>query len=204
MRVESKGAMGMLMVADGQAIWMYMPQLNKYTKFSVSEMASKYAGTSVPRAGAGAAQGFEGFGFGVASEYSNAAINAKEAKVLRSETLHANGADVPCWVVSVQYEGPGAEAIPQAANGVPRAKVDLRTSTLWIDQARYLVYKEISNVKSTLPGTSSPTETKHTVTFRDIAVDEPVADDAFVFTPPEGATEMDLSSFMPQSSPPKQ
>ena len=203
MRMESKGAMGMLMVSDGQTMWNYMPQFNKYAKFSMSEMASKYAGTSVPKAGAGAAQGFEGFGFsGVASQYSNVAANVKEAKVLRSETLHANGTDVPCWVVSVEYEGPGAEAIPQEAGGVPPMKVDSRTSTLWIDQAHYLVYQEISNAKMTLPGTSSPTETKHTVTFKDIAVDEPVADDAFVFTPPEGATEMDLSSFMPQSSPP--
>src|SRR5207237_312292 len=141
------------------------------------------------------------FGFGVASEYSNAAVNAKEAKVLRSETLHANGADVPCWVVSVEYEVPGAEATPQAANGVPRMKIDSGASTLWVDKARYLVYKEISNVKKTLPGASAPTDIKRTVTFKDIAVDEPVPDDTFVFRPPEGATELDLSSFMPQSSP---
>ena len=174
-RIESKGAVGMLSVSDGQTTWMYMPQLNKYYKLDLTKLISfpKVAGQDV--AISGGAWDFR-------SQYANVVGNVKQAKLLRSETLHANGADVPCWVVSVEYEGAGLEPTPQAAGGVPRAKADLRTSTLWIDQAHYLVYREISNAKMTLPGTSSPTETKHTVTFKDIAVDEPVADDARSFS----------------------
>jgi outer membrane lipoprotein-sorting protein len=189
MRMESKGAMGMLMVSDGKTVWMYMPHLNKYTKVSSLSAGLGFAGEGA-------------LGFGGLGAYGNVIANVKEAKVLRSETLHANGAGVPCWVVSVEYEGAGAEAAPQAAGGVLPTQVDSRTTTLWVDKSHSLVYKEISNTKMTLPRTISPTETKHTVTFKDITVDEPVPDDTFVFTPPEGATEMDLSSFMPQSSPP--
>jgi outer membrane lipoprotein-sorting protein len=194
-RIESKGAIGMLSVSDGQTTWMYMPQLNKYYKLEPAKLISlpKVAGQDV--AMSGGAWDFR-------SQYASVAENAKQAKVLRSETLQASGSDVPCWVVYVEFERAGAEATPQAARGLPPMKVDPGTRTLWIDKAHYLVYQEISNAKMTLPGTSSPTETKHTVTFKDITVDEPVPDDTFAFTPPEGATEMDLSSFMPQSSPP--
>src|SRR5437879_5534677 len=114
-RIESKGAVGMLSVSDGQTTWMYMPQLNKYYKLDLTKLISfpKVAGQDV--AISGGAWDFR-------SQYANVVGNVKQAKLLRSETLHANGADVPCWVGSVEYEGDGLERTAQASGGVARAK----------------------------------------------------------------------------------
>ncbi len=79
-------------------------------------------------------------------------------------------------------------------------KVDsTSTKTLWVDKAHYLVYREDSTIKMTMPGSTAPTESKSRTTFESVAVDQPVAPDTFTFTPPAGATEMDLSSMMPKT-----
>src|SRR2546430_4726409 len=40
-RIESTGMMGMLMVSDGTTMWMYMPQLNQYSKRSEERRVGK-------------------------------------------------------------------------------------------------------------------------------------------------------------------
>lgn len=193
MRMESTGMAGMLMVFDGKTMWMYMPSLNKYTKLSSSDAASSGQLGSGTEMFGPATNSFLG--------YQSVASNVKEAKILRSEKLHVNGSDVACWVVSAEYEpsGGGQETSEQTA-GAPAADL-AQTKTLWVDKTQYLVHQEDSTSKMNMSGASAPMETKQTIKFDSITVDQPVPEDTFTFTPPPGATEMDLSSFIPKTPP---
>jgi hypothetical protein len=62
-----------------------------------------------------------------------------------------------------------------------------------VDKAHYLVYQEDSTSKMTIPGATEPMNTKQTVKFDSVTVDEPISPEVFTFTPPSGATEMDTS-----------
>jgi outer membrane lipoprotein-sorting protein len=82
--------------------------------------------------------------------------------------------------------------------------VDLaHATTLWVDKTHYLVYRDESTGKIAMPGTGAPIETKQTISFDSITVDQPIPEGTFTFTPPPGATEMDLSSFIPKTLPTK-
>lgn len=107
--------------------------------------------------------------------YQSVATDVKEAKILRSEKLQVNGSHADCWVVQLQYEPAGART--------------LWAKTLWVDKTHYFVYREDWTSKMAMPGTSAPTETKHTIKFDTISLDQPVPEDTFTFTPPSGATE---------------
>jgi hypothetical protein len=50
---------------------------------------------------------------------------------------------------------------------------------------------------------SVPTETRQTINFGSITVDQAIPEGTFTFTPPPGATETDLSSFIPKTLPAK-
>lgn len=189
MRMESKGDVPMVTVADGQTLWVYMPLFNRYMKIPLGQ-AGAYgrAGFTVPR--------------DYLNQFSKVAENVKQATVVGSETLRANGAEVSCWIVSVEYEPPASDenAAPGGAAGPPKRS---GTTKLWVEKTHYLVYRQSSDVKVERPGTSAASELKNTLTFTSLAVDEPIPDETFVFKPPAGATEMDPSSFMPQSPAPK-
>lgn len=195
MRMESiTGPVSMLMISDGQTTWLYMPQLNKYSKLESNKTVSDAVNTSIPR-------GLPGLG--IVPDFGKIADGVKEATIVRSETLQLDGISTDCYVIEVlrQSSQQPAGAEPPA-NAAP-AKVEPASETLWVDKARLLVVRLSSDTKVTLPGASAPTETKSTITFNKLTLDNPVPDDAFVFTPPQGATEMDLGQFMPQGATPQ-
>jgi outer membrane lipoprotein-sorting protein len=193
MRMETTSMGGSLTVFDGSTLWIYISSLNKYMKVPSSSATS----SGQPGGGTGTfTPGTNPFG------YRSVASDVKEAKILRSDKLQANGTDVDCWVVSVAYEASGGQPSSQQTAGTPA--VDLtRTTTLWVDKAHYLVYRDDSTGKEIMPGIGAPTETKETIKFDSITVDQPIPEGTFTFTPPPGATEMDLSSFIPKTLPTK-
>jgi outer membrane lipoprotein-sorting protein len=198
MRMEITSMGGSLTVFDGSTLWMYMSSLNRYMKMPPNSASSSGQPGGGNLGGAAAA----GMGTNSFVGYRSVASNVKEAKILRSEKIQANGSEVDCWVVSVEYEPADEHTTSQQTPGAPA--VDLsRTSTLWVDKTHYLVYRNNSTGKMTMPGTAAPTETKQTISFDSITADQPVPEDTFTFTPPPGATEMDLSSFMPKTLPTK-
>ena len=194
MRMETTSMGGTLTVFDGSTLWIYMSSLNKYMKMpSISVASSGQPGA-----------GMEVFSPGTNSflGYRSVASNVKEADILRSEKLHANGSEVDCWVLSVEYQPAGGQVSSEQTASAPA--VDLAsTKTLWVDKTHYLVYGEDSTDKMNMPGAAAPTQTKRTIKFERITVDQPIPEDTFAFTPPPGATEMDLSSFIPKTLPTK-
>jgi outer membrane lipoprotein-sorting protein len=203
MRMETTSMGSTLTIFDGSTLWMYITPLNKYMKIPWSSAAS----SGQPRGGdlgapAVSAMQMSNPATNSFFEYRSVASHVKEAKILRSEKLHANGSDVDCWVVSVEYESAGGEMSAEQAASAPA--VDLvHATTLWVDKTHYLVYRDDSTGKITIPGTGAPTETRQTINFDSITVDQPIPEGTFTFTPPPGATEMDLSSFIPKTLPTK-
>jgi len=129
-------------------------------------------------------------------EYRNVTSGVKEAKILRSEKVHVNDADADCWVVSLEYEAPGAEASAARHSAVGSMSDFFRTKTLWVDKSRYFVYREDSTTKMTLPNTHTPTTTQETSKVESLTVNDPVSPDVFTFT---GAKEIETSKFMPKN-----
>jgi outer membrane lipoprotein-sorting protein len=202
MRMETTSMGGSLTVFDGSVLWMYISSLNKYMKMPSSGVSSGPLGGGDLGGRAVGAMGMSNPGTDSLFGYQSVDSNVKEAKILRSEKLEANGTGVDCWVVFVAYESSGGQASSEQGAGAPA--VDLtRTKTLWVDKAHYLVYRDDSSGKMTMPGTGTPTETKQTIKFDSITVDQPVPEGTFTFTPPPGATEMDLSSLIPKTLPTK-
>ncbi|HEU5412029.1 MAG TPA: DUF2092 domain-containing protein [Candidatus Acidoferrales bacterium] len=194
MRAESAGPIGMTMVNDGTTVWMYMPQENQYFKMPLPSNGSAEAGGDFPFPETG--------GF---SELKNVAKNVKEAKVLRAETVQANGTKVSCWVVSVEYErtgnndpGPSAQADSTQSDSAQgeatgadfRSIGNANTKMLWIAKTSYLVYREDQTDTVPMPKTGVTMHINMGMTYDDIVVDHPIPQSTFTFTPPAGATEM--------------
>ena len=186
-RIESKGMIGMLMVNDGNTMWMYMPRANSYSKIP---MNGDTAYVSVRGGGAM-------FGGAYAPlQYRSAMSGVKEAKILRSERLRVNDADVDCWVVALEDEPMSNEGSAAAEAAGVKVSDFSRNKTLWVDKTRYLVYQEDSTAKMTMPNASTPTNMKQTSKVESVTINEPVSPDVFTFTPPAGAKEMVQSQSM--------
>ena len=206
-RTETKGMFGTVMVFDGDTMWFYMPAQNKYSKSSVGKQTASAGATA-------AALGGTAFGGGSIESYKNLTTNVKEAKVLRSEALNIGGSEVQCWVISVDYEvpdvsdvGPNSDAQSKSEQSHDTVAFDLTAlsllRTLWVDKDHYLVYREDSTNKMTMPGQSGPTKISQSTKYENIVVDQPLPEDTFNFVPPPGATEMN-SPLSTAKRPPKQ
>lgn len=123
----------------------------------------------------------------------------KEAKILRSEKVHVNGADADCWVVSLEYESSGSEVTAEAQAAGFSLSDFAHSKTLWVDKNRYLVYREDSITKMSMPNTNTPTNMKQSSKVESFTVNDPVSPDVFQFAPPPGAKEIDESKFMPKA-----
>lgn len=200
-RIDSTGMMGMLMVSDGSTVWVYTPQLNQYSKFSLGQaQASAQSQGALDQSEGDLDVRAEGGMAMLASVnplhgYQSLGSNVKEAKLLRSEKVHVNGSEVDCWVISVEYESPASPTTGARAQKTAESPgFELApTKTLWVDKTRYLVYQEESANKITMPGANEPINERDTTKFDSVSVDEPISPDVFTFTPPPGATEMDTS-----------
>jgi len=118
------------------------------------------------------------------------------AKILGSEKVHASDTDADCWVVSLEYGPLGSEAsAPTQAAGFAFSDF-VHTETLWVDKNCYLVYREDSTTKMTMPNTNTPINMTQTSRVETFTVNEPVSPDVFTFTPPPGAREIDESKFL--------
>lgn len=188
-RMESTSSNGMLTVFDGDAVWLYMPQYKKYQKFSLKNYRSnlqmrKSSGITIPVFFAGDVT------------YGTVADNVQRAHVLRSQTLHVAGALIPCWVVSVEYEPEGNHKSPQ--QGKSASTTIARTTTLWVQKAHYLVYRDHLSIKVSEPGAAVPETTTTSIKFSAIKLNKPVPKNTFTFTPPPDSTNMHLSGLMPK------
>jgi outer membrane lipoprotein-sorting protein len=186
-RMGSTGATGMLVINDGQNIWVYMPQNKKFQKFSLNIPGSQHRSMANP--GITIPVGFAGV-----VSYGTVATNVKRARVLGSRTLRIGGSKVQCWVVSVDYK-PHANQRTSRKSSKPMA-VGSRTSTLWVEKTHHLVYRDDLSISAAQTGAATPIIVKASIKFGPITTDQPVQESMFTFAPPPGATEMNLPGLM--------
>jgi outer membrane lipoprotein-sorting protein len=169
MRIESKfPLMPVLMVSDGKTTWVYISSTKIYSKIVELETGGWHDAF---------------IGYSAAAGMPNIlqleiADHVKQAKILREEDVQLEGESTACSVVEVEYaRSKDAEALPEIV-------------TYWIDQRRHVVLRESFQYHQKA-GNVFPIsqDTQSTTTLTKVRLNEPVPDERFQFTPPEGAKE---------------
>jgi outer membrane lipoprotein-sorting protein len=166
MRQEMKvGSMpGILIVNDGQYMWMYMGMTKSYTKLPV---------------GGDQESALEAFGGASFPDLSNF---KSTDKVIRSETLDVDGQPHDCWVVESRMSD-----LP--ASDVPAFSMKNSILTHWIDKTTSIELKTATSGRITVAASKEPVDISSVIMKHNLKFDETLDDSLFVFTPPDGAKE---------------
>jgi outer membrane lipoprotein-sorting protein/thiol-disulfide isomerase/thioredoxin len=168
-RMETKDShSSAFFIADGKTVWEYSSELNAYTKQAAGRVdlfaTVKYTSSR-----------YDGMVTQVnknLADYAQLTADPRNLAFLPNETLTVEGRQIPCYVLSLR--------------GVGGNKDNTR---YWIDRERYLVLRE--STEQTRPiSPDSVLRSLRLVNFTSAAINEPVADSAFSFTPPKGAIEV--------------
>jgi thiol-disulfide isomerase/thioredoxin len=160
----------MLIVSDGESTWMYSSVRNEYTRKS-------------------AALGPEGIiaAMGIGDMMPNMADFHLTQKTIGEESVTIDGQKHDCWVVETRI---GDMELPAAAKG---ARILDGVMTQWIDKKLGIDLQNTVSMKLSMPGGVSTGMHQKTVK-KELAIDGPIDDSLFVFTPPEGAREVEKLS----------
>jgi outer membrane lipoprotein-sorting protein len=151
----------MIVVANGQSVWIYMPAFKKYSKIpATGDMMNTLAAE-----------------FGGALTVEDPELTAN-AKVIRSEVLEIEGQPHDCWVI----ESRTAKTDLPTPAGMSMKDV---VRTLWIDKTLGL------DLQTTLSAKLNVTDIHSKTTKTSIKFNEHFPDSLFVFTPPPDAVEAD-------------
>lgn len=191
--LESPGKMRMemnmagsrvLLISDGHALWMYMPSMNVYSKMNMPAHAL--------------GQNSQTKNYDLFVKYRNLAGRASAASVLRSQTLSLNGQPADCWVLHVHYKPLQASGTAVKGLGVKPLSSE---GDLWVDKANYWVLREDTNTRFMMSGAAD--ESNQSLAFDKVTLNPGLEDSLFVFSPPAGARELNLSALLPSAGAPK-
>ncbi len=178
-RVEVKSYMfGLYLVSDGQTTWQYIPSLKQYTKKSVAAIK-----TSIEETGTSLSS-LQNAGAAMLTEYERITDRIKRARFLRDEAVEIGGKRIDCYVLEVEY-------LPTKGSAAPNMQITLKPHTYWIDKTRNIILRDSSGSTIPSPQFSGPIEMAQVKVFTFVEIYRPVADSLFVFTPPEGAKEVE-------------
>lgn len=169
-RVETQDShSSVIFIADGQTVWLYSSQLNAYTK-RASGRLNLFAPADRTESR------YERMARWVntkLADYSQLTVEPHNLTLLPNETLIVEGRQIPCHVLSI-VRGVGS---------------DKDSTRYWIDRDRYLVLRESTDQTSRI-GRDSVMRSLRLVNFISAAINQPVADSAFSYTPPKSAIEI--------------
>jgi peroxiredoxin/outer membrane lipoprotein-sorting protein len=182
LRIERGGPKNRTMlVCDGENSWLYFPP--HYSKTAPGDM--KRFLEQGPAEEPGTMSALHNT---FVNQYTMMTETAKRARILGEESLDLSGDLKTCYVVGLD----DVEAPDSAAGGVfPR--------TLWIEKDRLIVLKEISTSRTESPRYGSTLEIRQTLTLHLAKINEPLAEDLFVFTPSADVREIFLPGLGPPS-----
>ena len=154
--------LGQITASNGEETWLY--------KAGIAQHMRQEDPTPSPLDSSGATG--PGLSAGFFAMARNLLTDANAARTLRTEPLTVNGKSVRCTVVEVDYAYLNRPAT---------------TRTYWIDASNRIVRHRTVVTISGSDGTTSQTET---VTLAEVALDRPLPDSVFAFTPPIGSMEV--------------
>lgn len=180
-------------ISNASIEWLYLPGLKQYTKKSkaskkpltpealgsnMGEMFASIIADPVPML---AMELFTRLG-----EFEQLGKRAKEAKVVREETVIVGDKKIDCYVVEVDY-------------GITRGPMGEETSrkTLWIDKTRSIALRQIAYSKKPMPFGGGFAHSTVTTNFTVAEINVPLADALFTFVAPADASEVEKFSFAP-------
>jgi len=143
-----------VIVDDGFALWFYAPKTNQYGSFVASQLTADAAGDMGDLRP-------EALDYFMMTTFRDASKLAKDAKVLREESIIVAGVKAGCFVVAASPSSNDASS----------------SLTLWIDKKTYRVLREDSGDTS--------------IVFTTIKLSERLPDDLFKFVPPIGANKIE-------------
>jgi TonB family protein len=158
----------MLMVMDGQDMWMYMPSMKKYSKFSSGDsvLAEKILSSLTGSA-----------------SVDDSKVNAN-AKVIRSEAIDVDGQSHDCWVTE-------SSAADVSNAGQPGVSMHDVVYTQWFDKTQGLLLRTSMTGKVQISAAAPAAAMQMKMSSHGWKFNPALEDSLFVFTPPAGATETD-------------
>ena len=166
----------LVLVSNGQDSWLYMAQLQQYSRTAPGNMRMflEQGSSDEPATLSALYHSF-------VTQYATLPDALKRARILREESLELGGEARSCFVVEVEVQG--AE---------DSRNEEILPRTLWIEKARYLVLKETSGSRRESPEFEGRLETKQSLTLSLAKINQSLPDNLFVFQPPAGAKEISL------------
>jgi peroxiredoxin/outer membrane lipoprotein-sorting protein len=177
--VETKDShSSVIFIANGQTVWMYSSELNAYTKRASGSVdlfaEAKRYDSRYERMARGVNTKLEEYAQLVKmEEYAQLVAEPHNLTLLPNETLTVEGRRIPCYVLSIVRD-----------TGSNRG-----ATRYWIDRDRHLVLRESMDQTFRI-GPGSVMRSMHLVNFMSAAINQPVADSAFSYTPPKSAIEV--------------
>jgi len=110
--------------------------------------------------------------------FSRDPADFRDAKILRQETMEFGGLQTPCFVVHAAYS-----KLPGNARAVDVER------TVWIAKSNYLVLRDVWEFTLDAAASLSMGKSRVTTDYTKVEWDIPLADDLFVFHPPEGSRQ---------------
>lgn len=175
MRAEVDGADGsVILVSDGETLWQYLPDSGQYTRQAASELPEGAAESVV---------------LGFTEQYMRLTDAVESAHVVDGQAIRLGERDIDTVVMELMYKE--GETPPELEGVVKR---------VWIDRATHMVAREQFTMHyPTSDGGSVRSDSVLQLMRADFGAD--VDDALFTFTPPEGATEIDLAAAQEPSRP---
>src|SRR5262245_28137414 len=165
-----------LFIANGQTAWLYSSHLNAYTKRAVGAVDLFAPAKSMDSLYENRARSVNT----KLADYARLTTEPHNLTLLPDETITVEGRQTPCYVLSI----------------VRDVGINKNNTRYWIDRKQYLVLRESTDLTYRI-SPDSVTHSLSLVTFMSAAINEPVADSAFSYTPPKGAIE--ISRLEPQT-----
>ena len=166
LRIGSSGKMGdSLIVSNGEATWMYIGQLQEYTKTAAAATPESLVKSLVP-------------GMSGVMDQLKTKDPYLSAKITGEEQVEVDGQKYDCYVLEARLETITLPGSFEMANGVQK---------MWIEKVSKLTLKQ--TMTATMQGgpLTAPAQMNQSVTVTSEKLDAPVPDSTFTFTPPEGA-----------------
>jgi TonB family protein len=102
----------------------------------------------------------------------------RDGKILRQETMEFGGLQTPCFVVHAAYS-----KLPGNATAIDVER------TVWIAKSNYLVLRDVWEFTMDAAASLSMGKSRVTTDYTAVEWDIPLADDLFVFHPPDGSRQ---------------
>jgi outer membrane lipoprotein-sorting protein len=153
-------------VSDGKTVWTFVPAQQAYTEAPAGIAKEQRAKGRPDKSGADLLTDYRIL---LVDRYESLSAYESAVRLERSESLKVGGEKKECYVLMVQTSKGSHE--------------------LWVDKARYVIWKSVDTTPTPLEGMAL--QTRVAVTAKEITLNSDFGPSFFTFTPPERTRKVD-------------